>query len=158
MDYLEMPFIPPRQAKYLGFLSFYWFPFFSQGTVSSFLPGLSNHVFLHILANSLYLIPGLHYLLLRITVGILPEQEQLEKTSSQGSKCPHCFLECQKNCSHTFMKKGSRPHFQWDICVSDWSYSLSQTSEDEKLMTISGRATFRGVKPKLLIRRKHCSH
>lgn len=52
------------------------------------------------------------------------------------------------------MKKGSRPHFQWDVSVSDWSYSLCQTLEDEKLMPVSARATVRGIKPKLLIRGK----
>lgn len=52
------------------------------------------------------------------------------------------------------MKKASRPHFQQDVCVSDWSYSLSQTSEDEKLMPVSRRAMFRGLKPNLLIRGK----
>lgn len=32
------------------------------------------------------------------------------------------------------MKQSSRPHFHWDVCLSNWAYSLSQTSEDRRLM------------------------
>lgn len=105
MDYLEISFILQDKPNIWVFIILLVFFFFSQGTVSSFLPGLSNHVFLHILANSLYPIPGLHNLLLTITVGILPEQEQLEKKFLSRKQMPWLFSRSVKRIVLTLLWK-----------------------------------------------------
>lgn len=101
-----MPFIPPRQAKYFFIIIILLVFFLSQGTVSSFLAGHSHHALLHILANYLHPILGLHNLLLTITARSFTRTETAGKNSSQGRKNHDCFPGVLKELFSHFYEKG----------------------------------------------------
>lgn len=91
MDYLDKPFIPPKEAKYLLPITLVLlFP----GHNSSFLPGFSHHSLLRILPNYLSPIPGLHDLVLPIAAWKFTTTDPALKHSSRGSK----YIEFCKEC------------------------------------------------------------